>query len=92
MQYLRDTRSELNHVSWPTRTQTAIYTVLVMVLSVLVSLYLGLFDTIFTGALGRALDFIPAAQSPAVELTDLTDTMTATTSDLQIPGFEGVEQ
>jgi len=89
MQYLRETKSEMNHVSWPTRTQTAIYTTLVVVLSVIVSLYLGVFDYIFTSALGRALEFVPAAQAPAIELTELTDTMTPTTTDMQlIPGFE----
>lgn len=93
MQYFRDTRAELNHVSWPTRTQTAVYTTLVIALSVLVSLYLGVFDYLFTNALGKALQFVPApAVEQAVELTDITDTMAATTTDLNvIPGFEEVQ-
>ena len=92
-QYLRETRTEMNHVSWPTRTQTAVFTILVVSLSVLVSLYLGVFDYLFTNALGRALEFVPATTPPAVELTDLTDTMAATTTDLNvIPGFEEVTQ
>jgi preprotein translocase SecE subunit len=52
-QYIKDTRGELRHVAWPTQSQTIIFTVLVVVLSVFVSLYLGLFDYIFTGAIKR---------------------------------------
>jgi len=43
LQYLKDTRGELRHVAWPTQTQTIVYTILVALLSVGVSLYLGLF-------------------------------------------------
>ena len=50
-QYLRDTKGELKHVSWPTQKQTLVFTVLVIAISIAVSLYLGLFDFIFTTAL-----------------------------------------
>ena len=50
-QYLRDTKGELKHVSWPTQKQTLVFTVLVIAISIVVSLYLGLFDFIFTTAL-----------------------------------------
>ncbi len=59
VQYLKDTRAELNHVAWPTRTQTFVFTALVISLSILVSLYLGLFDYLFTNALGKGLEFLP---------------------------------
>ena len=49
--YIRDTKAELRHVSWPTRKQAIAYTILVVVLSVAVSLYLGLFDGLFTEGL-----------------------------------------
>lgn len=49
--YLKDTKAELDHVSWPTSKQALIYTALVVAVSLLVSLYLGLFDYIFTTAL-----------------------------------------
>lgn len=49
--YLRDTRAELKHVSWPTQRQTIMYTALVILLSVVTSLYLGLFDYLFTHGL-----------------------------------------
>jgi len=53
IQYLKDTRGELQHVSWPTRRQAITYTVLVIVISFLTSLYLGLFDFLFTRLLER---------------------------------------
>ncbi|QQG37970.1 MAG: preprotein translocase subunit SecE [Candidatus Kaiserbacteria bacterium] len=61
IQYLKDTRSELKHVAWPTRIQTIIYTVIVIGISLFVAVYLGLFDYIFTTALSRGLQFVPAS-------------------------------
>lgn len=46
--YLKDTKAEMKHVSWPTRKQALSYTVLVIILSVFVSMYLGFFDWVFT--------------------------------------------
>ncbi len=66
IQYLKDTRSELRHVAWPTRTQTLVYTIIVIVLSIFVALYLGFFDFIFTTGLSRALQFLPQNGTPAV--------------------------
>lgn len=48
IQYLRETKGELKHVSWSTRRQAIVFTVLVVVVSILTSLYLGLFDSLFT--------------------------------------------
>ncbi len=45
--YLKDTKGELNHVSWPTRNQTIAFTVIVVIISVFVSLFLGFFDYLF---------------------------------------------
>lgn len=59
IQYLKDTRGELRHVAWPTQTQTIIYTILVIALSILVALYLGFFDYVFTTTLSRGLEFLP---------------------------------
>lgn len=55
-QYLKDTRSELNHVAWPTQTQTIIYTIFVVAISVGTSVYLGFFDFLFTSSLGRVVE------------------------------------
>ena len=50
--YLRDTHGELKHVSWPTQRQTVLYTALVIAISIVTSLYLGLFDFLFQKGLG----------------------------------------
>ena len=51
--YLRETKGEMKHVSWPTRRQAIAFTILVIVVSVITALLLGLFDTGFS--------FIPKA-------------------------------
>ena len=51
IQYLKDTRTELAHVSWPTRRQAITSTILVVVVSIVVGLFIGLFDFLFTKGL-----------------------------------------
>lgn len=46
--YFRETRVELRQVTWPTRRQTIVYTVVVVALALGVALFLGLFDVIFS--------------------------------------------
>ena len=46
--YLRDTASEMKHVTWPTQGQAITYTFLVIIVSTVVALFLGGFDFIFT--------------------------------------------
>lgn len=67
-QYLKDTQGELRHVAWPTRFQTIVYTIIVILLSVFIALYLGLFDYIFTNGLRNVLDVLPQ-KSAAPQLT-----------------------
>jgi len=50
--YLRETKGELKHVSWPTKRQSFFYTVIVIIISVLTAYFLGFFDFIFTYILG----------------------------------------
>ena len=64
LQYIKDTRSESPHVAWPTRTQTIIYTSLVVGVSLFVSAYLGFFDYVFTAGLSRALQFLAQSSAP----------------------------
>ena len=51
IQYLRDTRGELKHVTWPSRKQAIVYTVLVIVISTLTALFAGGLDFLFGEAL-----------------------------------------
>ncbi len=53
--YLSDTMTEMKHVKWPTSTQAAIYTVLVVVISATVALILSGFDYMFTALLEMAV-------------------------------------
>jgi len=46
--YLKETRSELKHVSWPTRKQAAVFSGLVIGISLVTAAFLGFFDFIFT--------------------------------------------
>jgi preprotein translocase subunit SecE len=47
IEYLKDTKAEVKHVTWPTKDQTVSYTILVIFLSVVVALLLSTFDSIF---------------------------------------------
>lgn len=46
--YFKETRAELKHVTWPTRKQATLYTIVVITISAATALYLGAFDFIFT--------------------------------------------
>ena len=48
-QYVRDTKGELKHVSWPTQKQTVVFTILVIIVSIFIAAFLGAFDFVFTG-------------------------------------------
>ncbi len=45
--FLKETRNELRHVTWPTRTKALIYTIIIIVFSAAVGYMLGGFDAIF---------------------------------------------
>jgi len=54
-EYLKETRAELKHVIWPSRSQTIFYTLIVIVVSILVAYFLGLFDFMFSWVLGKLI-------------------------------------
>ena len=93
-QYFKDTRSELNHVAWPTQKQTVIFTVLVAAISLFTAAYLGAFDEIFTtalstlvGAQSNSSSGIQVTQQPASSATQTTtQTPAATGPTFTIPG------
>lgn len=51
--YLKDTQGELKHVSWPSRGQAIGFTIVVAIISVFVSFYLGFFDYLLKLVLGK---------------------------------------
>lgn len=52
--YFKEVRSELRHVTWPSTRQTAVFTVIVIILAIGTAYFLGVFDFIFT----RLLDIL----------------------------------
>ena len=54
-EYFKETKTELKHVIWPSRNQTLYYTLIVIVLSVIIAYYLGIFDFIFSQGLTKII-------------------------------------
>ncbi len=90
MQYLRDTRTELKHVAWPTQQQTTVFTILVIVISIALAFYIGFFDFVFTQALERGIEWhvgntvSPSETFPVFD-TGTTNTTTPT-ADFSVTG------
>ena len=55
--YFKETKEEMTHVSWPTRRQTIVYTSLVIFISIFVAVLLGVFDELFTRVVGLFINF-----------------------------------
>ena len=51
--FLREARAELKRVTWPNKKQVWISTLLVIVVTLLVSAYLGVLDLIFTSVFSK---------------------------------------
>lgn len=48
LNYIREVRAEMKHVSWPSRRQAAVYTAIVILVSLATAVYLGLLDYAFS--------------------------------------------
>ena len=55
--YIKETKAEMKHVTWPTRKQAVVYTISVIVISLLVAYLLGAFDALFQFGLRKLLGF-----------------------------------
>jgi preprotein translocase subunit SecE len=55
IEYIKDTKGEMKHVSWPTKKQAFSYTLLVILISVLVAFFLGIADFSFSKLLGNII-------------------------------------
>lgn len=51
--YFKDVRSEMRHVSWPSRNTVIMYTIVVLLVSLMTAIYLGLWDYLFTAIIRR---------------------------------------
>ena len=48
IKYLKATASEIRQVTWPTNREAALYTILIIIISTIVALYVGAFDYLFS--------------------------------------------
>jgi preprotein translocase subunit SecE len=55
LEFLRQTKVELGLVKWPSRQETIRLTSLVIIISLITSLYLGLLDALFTNLFANIL-------------------------------------
>jgi preprotein translocase SecE subunit len=85
VQYFKDTRTELNHVAWPTQKQTAVFTALVVAISVGVAAYLGALDYAFETALA---DVVKASGNTTAQ-NAVQATQPAASSTPQSPAVTG---
>jgi len=46
--YLKETKGEMRHVSWPTRRQVMMFTAIIIAISLVTAFFLGFFDFFFT--------------------------------------------
>lgn len=46
-QYFKEVRAEMKHVTWPSRSQALVYTLVVVLVSLATAIYLGLLDYVF---------------------------------------------
>ena len=53
LDYLKDTKAEMRHVTWPTKKQAINYTLIVIAISIGTGLFLGLLDYGFAQGLSR---------------------------------------
>jgi preprotein translocase subunit SecE len=56
-EYFKEIKAELKHVVWPGKSQTVFYTLIVIVLSVVIAYFLGVFDFIFSQGLQKIISF-----------------------------------
>lgn len=73
-QYIKDTRGEMKHVSWPTRHQVIVFTTAVVVVSLLTSVFLGAFDWLFGQAVNEVIfeGGLPTTEDLGIEVTDVS--------------------
>jgi preprotein translocase subunit SecE len=58
IKYINMTMAELRQVAWPSQRQTIMYTILVIVVSTIVALYVGAFDYLFSQGINAIISKI----------------------------------
>jgi len=81
--YLKEVKGEMKHVSWPSQRQVVIFTVAVIIISLLTAVYLGIFDYFFQEGIRVLLnESLSNPTSNALEVTDITTSTTSPESAL----------
>jgi preprotein translocase SecE subunit len=57
VEYLKEVKNEMTHVTFPSNKKTILYTVLVIIFSLAVAAALGFFDFLFKAGLEKLLNF-----------------------------------
>lgn len=89
IQYLRDTKNELRHVAWPTRAQTFMFTTFVLGLSLVIALYLGFADLLFSRGVGMIIN--SETQTQTQETPSITIDTVATGTMPTAPMSESIQ-
>jgi preprotein translocase subunit SecE len=55
VEFIKEVIAEAKNVHWPTKKQTIVYTIAVLVVSAIIAYYLGLLDFLFSKGLGFLL-------------------------------------
>ncbi|HEY4487126.1 MAG TPA: preprotein translocase subunit SecE [Candidatus Paceibacterota bacterium] len=53
IEYIRETKGEMKHVNWSSRKQVALFTFVIIAISIFTAAFLGFFDFFFTTLLER---------------------------------------
>ena len=56
-EYIKESKAELSHVNWPSRNQTAVFSAIVIAISVIGAIYLGLLDSVFKMFIEKVFGF-----------------------------------
>ncbi len=55
LDYIRESKAELNKVTWPTKQQLWYSTIVVVIVTLIASAYLGLVDLLLTGLFSKII-------------------------------------
>jgi len=53
--YLKNVRAEMAHVVWPTRSQTIWYTIIIVLISAILALFIAGLDYLFTAIVSKVV-------------------------------------
>lgn len=82
--YIKETKAEMKHVSWPTRKQSVNYTLLVIAISILTAILLGFFDFIFTLGLEKVVESRPYGSNSAIPAATSTEPLATSTLEFDL--------